>query len=96
MISSYHDLFEGLHPIVTVRENSKSRTTDLRLIAGPLTDVESASRICTTLATAKRYCRLVTFEGQPLALDVSEPPRRPATAAAAPAPKARPVTRPAP
>lgn len=78
-ITSHHDaLFEGLHPIVGVRESSKSRTAELRLIAGPLTDVESASRICSTLAAAKRYCRLVPFEGQPLALNGPEP-RRSAT-----------------
>ena len=78
--ANHYGLFEGLHPIVAVRENSKSRTAELRLIAGPLTDVEIANRICTTLAAAKRYCRLVTFEGQPLALDgpsrrAGRPPR---------------------
>jgi hypothetical protein len=73
--ATHSDLFEGLHPIVSVRENSKSRAADLRLIAGPLTDVETANHICTTLAAAKRYCRLVNFEGQPLALT---PNRRPA------------------
>jgi hypothetical protein len=92
--ASYPDLFEGLQPIVTVRENSKSRAADLRLIAGPLTDVESATHICTMLAAAKRYCRLVTFEGQPLALHASEPPRRPA--AAKPRPTVRAAPAPAP
>jgi hypothetical protein len=84
--SSHHALFEGLHPIVTVHENSKSRAAELRLVAGPLTDVDLASRICTTLAAAKRHCRLVTFEGQPLALHAAEPPRRPVA-------KARPAVR---
>jgi hypothetical protein len=83
--TTYADLFEGLNPIVSVRENSKSRSAELRLVAGPLTDVESASRICTTLAAAKRYCRLVTFEGQPLALNVPEQRRQGA--------KARPLVR---
>ncbi|HZO44454.1 MAG TPA: hypothetical protein VFB68_01095 [Xanthobacteraceae bacterium] len=77
--ATHYDLFEGMHPIVAVRENSKSRSADLRLIAGPLTDVETANRICTTLAAAKRYCRLVNFEGQPLALVAPEQNRRPAT-----------------
>jgi hypothetical protein len=77
---------------VTVRENSKSRAAELRLIAGPLSDAEPASRICATLAAAKRYCRLVAFEGQPLALNAPEPPRRPVAAT----PKARPTLRPAP
>ncbi|MCC7348789.1 MAG: hypothetical protein IT538_15480 [Variibacter sp.] len=83
-------LFEGLHPIVTVRENTKSRAAELRLVAGPLTDVESAARICATLAASKRTCRLVSFEGQPLALTVPEGARRPGS----PAP--RPTPRPAP
>jgi len=82
--ATHYDLFEGLHPIVAVRENSKSRAADLRLIAGPITDVETANRICTTLAAAKRYCRLVNFEGQPLALAVPEQNRRPAAKARSP------------
>ncbi len=89
LTTSHYGLFEGLHPIVAVRENSKSRTAELRLVAGPLTDVDIASRICATLAAAKRYCRLTPFEGQPLALN--EPARRPAAAA-----KARPTVRAAP
>ena len=76
--ATHYDLFEGMHPIVAVRENSKSRGADLRLIAGPITDVETANRICTTLAAAKRYCRLVNFEGQQLALTAPEQNRRPA------------------
>lgn len=86
----YPDLFDGLHPIVTVRENGKSRAADLRLIAGPLTDAESATRICTTLAAAKRFCRLVQFEGQPLALNAPEAARRPAVAKPRPAVRAAP------
>ena len=36
--------------------------------------VESASRICTTLAAAKRYCRLVTVRGPAAGAARSEPP----------------------
>ncbi len=77
---------------MTVREDSKSRTADLRLVAGPLTDVESASRICSTLAAAKRYCRLVAFEGQALALNAPPPPPPPRRPAAT-APKQRPAAK---
>jgi len=86
--ANHSGLFEGLQPIVAVRENSMARSAELRLVAGPLTDVENASRICTTLAAAKRYCRLAPFEGQPLALH-GESPRRP-VAKARPALKAAP------
>jgi hypothetical protein len=92
LTAAHPGLFDGLHPVVTARENNKTRTTDLRLVAGPLTDLESATRICTALAAAKQYCRLVTFEGPPLTLATAEPPAR-----AAAAPKARPAPpRPAP
>ena len=94
--ATHPDLFDGLHPIVTVREDNRSRAADLRLVAGPLTDVESASRICTTLAAAKRYCRLVTFEGQPLALNAPPPPPPQARRPVATAPKARPAAKAAP
>ncbi len=76
--SAHPRLFDGLHPIVTVRESSKSHAADLRLVAGPLTDVEAASRICAALAAVKRACRMVAFEGQPLALNVAAPRRPPA------------------
>jgi hypothetical protein len=92
LISATHpELFEGLHPVVAAYENNRTRSADLRLVIGPLTDMDSATRICKTLASVKRYCRLVAFEGQPLAVVAPEPPpaaapRRPV--AAAPAPKA--------
>ncbi len=90
--ATHPDLFDGLHAIVTVREDNRSRGADLRLVAGPLSDVETASRICSTLAATKRYCRLVAFEGQPLALNAPPPPappRRPAATAPKPRPTAK-------
>ena len=94
--AAHPDLFEGLHPVVTVRENSRSRAADLRIVVGPLTDVESASRICTTLAAAKRYCRMVAFEGHPLTLNVPPPPAAPRRPVVAPAAKPRPTAKAAP
>ncbi len=79
-------LFEGLHPAVVVRENSKTKGAELRLIAGPLADVEAAARLCATLSAARRYCQPVAFEGQRLAdADAVPPQRKPAEA---PKPKA--------
>jgi hypothetical protein len=91
-------LFEGLHPAVAVRENSRAKNTELRLIVGPLADVEAAARLCANLSTARRYCQPVAFEGQRLAdADVaaehkpalipkppSKPAPKPASKAAAP------------
>src|SRR5262245_5094322 len=68
-------LFEGLHPVVVVRE-SKSRGVDLRLIVGPLASTEAATRTCAALLAARRFCQMTTFEGQPFAFQMNEPERR--------------------
>lgn len=87
-------LFEGLHPVVAVRENSRTKNAELRLVAGPLANVEHAARLCANLSAARRYCQPVAFEGQRLAEPDAVPERRAAPAApkpkvAAPAPKPR-------
>jgi hypothetical protein len=82
-------LFEGLHPAVAVRENSKAKSAELRLIVGPLADVEAAARLCAALSAARHYCQPVAFEGQRLA-DADTAPEHKPVAAAKPAPKPAP------
>jgi hypothetical protein len=81
-------LFDGLHPVVAVRENSRTGSTELRLIAGPVADLEAATRMCTTLAAARRYCQPVGFEGQRLpdadAIPERKPPATPKPSPATP------------
>jgi hypothetical protein len=57
---------EGMHPQVVVRENSKTKGAELRLIVGPIANVEEAARMCATLSAGRRYCQPVAFEGQAL------------------------------
>jgi hypothetical protein len=83
-------LLEGLHPVVATRENSRTKAVELRLIAGPLANVEAAARLCAMLTAARRYCQPVAFEGQRLAHADAVPERKPAgapRAAPAAAPK---------
>ena len=80
--------------IQAVRENSRTKNAELRLVAGPLANVEHAARLCANLSAARRYCQPVAFEGQRLAEPDAVPERRAAPAApkpkvAAPAPKPR-------
>jgi hypothetical protein len=87
-------LFESLYPVVAVRENSRTKNAELRLVVGPLANVETAARLCASLSAARRYCQPVAFEGQRLAEPDAAPERRAAPAApkpkvAAPAPKPR-------
>jgi hypothetical protein len=76
-------LLEELYPVVTVRENGKTHSAELRLVVGPIADAEAAERLCTTLAAAHHYCQAVAFEGQRLALSETAPLK------AAPAPSHR-------
>jgi hypothetical protein len=66
-------LLEGLFPVVAARENGKTHGAELRLILGPMADVESAARLCADLQAAHQYCQPVAFEGQPLSLNESAP-----------------------
>jgi TolA-binding protein len=83
-------LFDGLQPLVIVREN-KARGAELRLIVGPLANMDAATRLCVALSVERRYCQPTAFEGQELALNVPErePERRPVSSSqrkSAPAP----------
>jgi hypothetical protein len=78
--------FDGLRPAVVVRENSRAKNADLRLIVGPLANVEAAVRLCATLSGARRYCQPVAFDGQRLA-DADTAPEHRRAAAPKPAPK---------
>jgi hypothetical protein len=84
-------LLEGLYPLVVVRENSRTKGAELRLIVGPLGNVEAAARLCAALSAARRYCQPVGFEGQRLAEADSVPEPKPAAA-----PKPRPAAPPPP
>src|SRR5712691_1152694 len=77
-------LFEGLQPVVAVRENSRTKAVELRLVAGPLANAEAAARICATLSAARRYCQPVAYEGQRLAQADLVPERKPAAPRTAP------------
>src|ERR1700674_148287 len=47
-------LFEGLRPVMNIREGAKPGTFELRLVAGPLNNAVAAARLCATLAVAGR------------------------------------------
>jgi hypothetical protein len=85
-------LFEGVHPAVAVRENSRAKTPELRLIVGPLADVEAAARLCARVSAGRRYCQPVAFEGQRLADADMAPEQKPA---AVPKPPSKPASKPA-
>jgi hypothetical protein len=78
------DLPDDIIPVVAVRENSKTRTVDLRLVVGPISSAETAARFCAALLASHHYCQTVAFEGQRLSF--AEPAPKPAPAPAHHAP----------
>jgi hypothetical protein len=65
---SHSELFEGLHPVIAVRDGTKSGVIELRLVVGPLSNAAAAARLCGRVANAGLSCQPVIFDGQRLAL----------------------------
>jgi hypothetical protein len=61
-------LFEGLRPVIAVREGQRPGTIELRLVAGPLPNASIAARLCAALVAAGQSCQPTVFDGQRLAL----------------------------
>ena len=61
-------LFDGLRPVIAVREGQKPGVIELRLIAGPLPNASIAARLCAALGVAGQSCQPAVFDGQRLAL----------------------------
>src|SRR5204862_3846460 len=61
-------LFEGLRPVIAVRERQNVGAVELRLVAGPLANAGAAARLCAALAAANVTCQPAVFDGQRLAL----------------------------
>lgn len=66
--ASHPGLFEGLRPVIAVREGKMPGSIELRLIAGPLPNAGIAARLCAALAAANQSCQPTVFDGQKLAL----------------------------
>jgi hypothetical protein len=65
---SHAELFEGLYPVVTVRDGGKPGSIELRLVVGPLNNAAAAARLCGRVANAGMSCQPAIFDGQRLAL----------------------------
>jgi hypothetical protein len=60
--------FDGLRPVIVVRDGPKPGSIELRLVAGPLANANIAARLCASLAAAGQTCQPAVFDGQRLAL----------------------------
>ena len=66
--TAHPQFFEGLEPIVNVKEIPHTNRIELRLVAGPIDQPGAAARLCGELAIAGLYCQPTIFDGQHLAL----------------------------
>ncbi len=66
--SAHPQLFEGVEPVVTLRENPRSNRIELRLLVGPLPSAEAAAQLCASLAALRLFCQPTMFDGRRLAL----------------------------
>jgi hypothetical protein len=62
--AAHAQLFQGLHPSVTLRENPRSNRTELRLVVGPFSNAEAAAQLCAALAAFKQFCQPTMFDGR--------------------------------
>lgn len=61
-------LFEGLRPVVAVREAAQGGGLELRLVVGPLSNASAAARLCAALTATGLPCQPTVFDGQRFAL----------------------------
>lgn len=66
--SAHPQLFEGLQPVVKLKEIPQSNRVELRLVVGPLPSAEAAAQLCASLAVFRLFCQPTSFDGKHLAL----------------------------
>jgi hypothetical protein len=67
--SAHPELFEGLRPVVALKQISRPNRVELRLVVGPLASAEDAAKLCADLTPYRLFCRPTVFGGQYLALE---------------------------
>jgi hypothetical protein len=60
------DLVKGLRPLVSVRDAGTGKPVEVRLLVGPMANVNSATDFCQSLASPQYLCRPAVFDGQRL------------------------------
>ena len=66
--SAHAQIFEGLRPVVTLRDDPRSNRIELRLVVGPLPNAERAAQLCASLAAFRLSCEPTMFDSRHLAL----------------------------
>lgn len=66
--TTHAQVFEGLQPIISVKDVPHGNKVELRLVAGPLADASAAAKLCASLTPVGLFCQPAPFDGQRLTL----------------------------
>jgi hypothetical protein len=66
--TAHPQLFEGVQPVVSVKQNARTGRTELHLIVGPYANAESAAQFCDYVVPFHVNCQPAMFDGSRLAL----------------------------
>jgi hypothetical protein len=67
--ATFGPILDGLRPVVTLRDNPKTRRNEFRLVIGPFANASAAAQLCATLTVAQLPCQPTMFDGRSLALE---------------------------
>jgi hypothetical protein len=66
--TAHPQLFEGIQPVVSVKQNQRTGRTELHLIVGPYANAETAAQFCDFVVPFHVNCQPAMFDGSRLAL----------------------------
>ena len=66
--AAHLQLFEGIQPLVSVKQNPRTGRTELHLVVGPYSNAEAAAQFCDYLVPFHLTCQPTMFDGSCLAL----------------------------
>jgi hypothetical protein len=66
--AAHPQLFEGIQPLVSVKQNPRTGRTELHLVVGPYSNAEAAAQFCDYLVPFHLTCQPAMFDGSRLAL----------------------------
>jgi hypothetical protein len=66
--SAHPAIFDGLQPLVSVRQNLRTSRTELHLLVGPYANAEAATQFCDFIVPYHLTCQPAMFDGSRLAL----------------------------
>jgi len=65
--TGHPQLFEGIQPMVSIKENPRTGRTELHLVIGPYANAETAAQFCDFVVPFRLNCQPTTFDGSRLA-----------------------------